>query len=66
MPATHWRTGLDAAFVALSGRVKVDESSGRTAEEVVEELYVATFGAEPDDEADDPAPDEGGAPPGEA
>lgn len=66
VPATHWRTGLDAAFVALSGRVKVDESSGRTAEEVVEELYVATFGAEPDDEADDPAPDEGGAPPGEA
>ncbi|SDT11019.1 MoxR-like ATPase [Nocardioides scoriae] len=62
---THWRTGLDAALVALSGRVKVDESSNRTPEEVVEELYVATFGAEPAADAD-PTGERSQEAPGEA
>lgn len=52
-----WQVGLDAALVALSGRIRVDESSTRTPEEVIEELYAAVFG---------PPPDTGGADPGEA
>lgn len=62
-----WHVGLDAALVALSGRVRVDESSARRPEEVIEELYVAAFGPPP---SDDPDPagseDEGGDRPGEA
>ena len=46
-PVDDWHVGLDAAFVALSGRVRLVESAGRTAEDVVRELYVAVFGAEP-------------------
>jgi len=36
-------TGLDAALVALSGRVRVREGSGRTAEEIVRELWAQVF-----------------------
>ncbi|WP_127781992.1 MoxR family ATPase [Rhodococcus sp. X156] len=50
---TSWLVGLDAALVALSGRVRLQESCGRAPEEIVRELYVAVFGAEPTD--DDPA-----------
>ena len=58
--ATHWATGLDAALVALSGRLRLQESCRRPPEEVVRELYVAAFGAEPTgDGAED-----GGAPGG--
>ncbi|GAA4837107.1 hypothetical protein GCM10023201_27640 [Actinomycetospora corticicola] len=42
-----WRVGLDAATVALSGRIKVIESARRTPEEVIRELYEAVFGREP-------------------
>jgi MoxR-like ATPase len=35
---------LDAALVALSGRVRLREGCGRTAEEVVTELWAAVFG----------------------
>ena len=61
-----WRTGLDAALVALSGRVRMQESTPRDPESVVRELYEAVFGAEPTDEADDAAGDDGdgGAPGG--
>jgi MoxR-like ATPase len=45
-------TGLDAAFVALSGRIRLQESGTRTAEEVVRELWQAVFGAAPEEEAD--------------
>ncbi|WP_299056293.1 MoxR family ATPase [uncultured Nocardioides sp.] len=64
--AEDWYAGRDAARVALSGRVRVEESSPRTAEEVVEELYVTAFGPEPsDDDADrdEQDPSDGGAPP---
>lgn len=52
-----WQAGLDAALVALSGRIRVDESSTRRPEDVIEELYAAVFG---------PRPGEDGADPGEA
>jgi MoxR-like ATPase len=35
--------GLDAALVALSGRIRVREGSSRTAEDVVSELWAAIF-----------------------
>ena len=60
--ATGWTTGLDAALVALSGRLRLQESCSRAPEDVVRELYVAVFGARPDPEADD----EGGGAPGGA
>jgi MoxR-like ATPase len=45
-----WRTGLDAALVALSGRVRLQESGHRGPEEVVRELYEQIFGPDPGDE----------------
>jgi MoxR-like ATPase len=36
--------GLDAALVALSGRVRLREGSSRTAEEVIEEMWRDIFG----------------------
>ncbi|WP_033288784.1 AAA family ATPase [Amycolatopsis jejuensis] len=58
--ATEWRIGHDAALAALSGRIGMHESSGRTAESVIDELYTAVFGEE--SASDDAA----GDPPGEA
>lgn len=52
-----WQVGLDAAMVALSGRIRVNESSTRTPEAVIEELYAEVFGP--------PAPEDGD-PSGEA
>lgn len=49
-----WQTGLDAALVALSGRIRVDESSTRRPEDVIEELYAAVFGPRPGEEGADP------------
>jgi MoxR-like ATPase len=42
--ATDPATGLDAALVALSGRIRLHESAGRTADDVVRELWQAVFG----------------------
>jgi len=56
-----WRTGLDAALVALSGRIRLHESGTRAPEDVVRELYEAVFGRERSDEDADEA---GGAPGG--
>ncbi len=39
--------GLDAALVALSGRVRVREGSARTADEIVQELWASVFGPAP-------------------
>jgi MoxR-like ATPase len=44
------RVGLDAALVALSGRVRVRDGAGRTAEHVITELWQSIFGL-PDGEA---------------
>jgi MoxR-like ATPase len=41
-------TGLDSALVALSGRVRVREGSGRTAEEIVRELWAEVFAKGPE------------------
>lgn len=54
--AEDWWAGLDAAQVALSGRVRVEESSRRTAEDVIEELYRKVFGDPPSPEDDPDAP----------
>jgi MoxR-like ATPase len=35
--------GLDAALVALSGRVRVREGSARTSEEIISELWNEVF-----------------------
>jgi len=59
LDAENWHVGLDAALVALSGRIRLAESTGRVAEDVVRELYVAVFGAEPRSAEDGDAP--GGA-----
>ncbi len=61
-----WRTGLDAALVALSGRIRLQESCGRPPEDVVRELYEAVFGREPaaDDAQDGDDAEDGGAPGG--
>jgi MoxR-like ATPase len=48
----NWHVGLDAALVALSGRIRLAESTGRVSEDVVRELYTAVFGAEPADGED--------------
>ncbi|MDQ6523043.1 MoxR family ATPase [Nocardioides sp. LHD-245] len=48
-----WQAGLDAALVALSGRVRVDESSTRSPEEVIVELYAEHFGPAPSGDAAD-------------
>ena len=50
---------LDAALVALSGRVRVREGSSRTAEEVVTELWNSVFGPKGDGGSDG---GKGGAP----
>jgi MoxR-like ATPase len=60
---TAWQTGYDAAMVALSGRIGMRESSGRTAESVIEDLYAAVFGARPESASGDGA---GGGAPGES
>jgi MoxR-like ATPase len=51
--------GLDAALAALSGRLRVAESTERRADDIVRELWQAEF-ATPGD-----APDDGDRPPGE-
>ena len=43
-PPSDRRVGLDAALVALSGRVRVREGAGRSAEDVITELWQAVFG----------------------
>lgn len=50
-------SGLDAALVALSGRVRMREGGERTAEDVITGLFSAVFGAlgHDDDDAADPA-----------
>jgi MoxR-like ATPase len=42
-PAPDRSVGLDAALVALSGRVRVREGAGRSAEDVIRELWNVVF-----------------------
>jgi MoxR-like ATPase len=72
--ATEWWVGLDAALVALSGRIRMAETSSRPPEDVIRELYEDVFGPPPSDDhqpgdsADnaDSDSDSGGDPEGEA
>ena len=57
------RVGLDAALVALSGRVRVRDGAGRTAEDVITELWTTIFGAPDGDGGKGSAP-AGAAPTG--
>jgi MoxR-like ATPase len=43
VPAENAAVGLDAALVALSGRLRLREGSARSAEEIVTELWNAVF-----------------------
>lgn len=49
---TDWHLGLDAATVALSGRIRLHESCSRTPEAVVREIYEGIFGLEPKEDED--------------
>jgi MoxR-like ATPase len=66
-PITDWRVGLDAAIVALSGRIRLSESASRLAEDIVRQLYQDVFGSERTDdepgEHGDDSPGEGDARP---
>jgi MoxR-like ATPase len=44
---TDWQVGLDAATVALSGRIRLTESAARAPEQIVRELYESVFGPRP-------------------
>ena len=64
VPVDDWDAGLDAALVALSGRVRLQESCTRSPEEVVRALYVQVFGERPSQQ--DPTDAEDGGAPGGA
>ena len=66
LASTEWHVGLDAALVALSGRVRLLESSSRTPEEVVRDLYEAIFGPPPSERSDEANDDRTERSPGEA
>jgi MoxR-like ATPase len=54
LPATEFDVGLDSALAALSGRIRLNDSTNVTPEDVVTELWTAILGPRPDgeDEAD--------------
>jgi MoxR-like ATPase len=53
LTVTDWDVGLDAALVALSGRIRLREGSGRDSETVVRELYAEVFKNARDDDGSD-------------
>jgi len=61
LPPSNPSVGLDAALIALSGRVRVREGSSRTSEDVVTELWQEVFGRV---EGGDAGEGKGGAPTG--
>ncbi|MDQ1635041.1 MAG: MoxR-like ATPase [Frankiaceae bacterium] len=66
VPVTDRTAGLDAALVALAGRVQLADTSARTAEEIVRGLYDELFPVKVDDPTDNPADDPEGDASGEA
>jgi MoxR-like ATPase len=62
VPTGDWHVGLAAAKAALSGRIRLQDGGDRTPEQVVTELYVAVFGAEPTGDQDDDADAPQGSP----
>src|SRR3954452_8091160 len=63
LPPQDGRVGLDAALVALSGRVRVRDGAARTAEDVITELWTTIFGA-PDGDGGKVSAPAGAAPTG--
>jgi len=63
---TDWHVGLDAALVALSGRVRLAEGGARSPEAIVRELYERVFGPPPRPGRSGEDEQSGGGPPGEA
>ena len=61
----QYGVGLDAALVALSGRIRLHESCGRSAEEIVTELWSTTFAPPPTNGEEGP-PSAGPPTPGKA
>jgi MoxR-like ATPase len=61
-PVDDPSVSLDAALVALSGRIRVREGAARTAEEIVTELWESVFGRRAPDSEDGEG--KGGAPTG--
>jgi MoxR-like ATPase len=61
-PTDDWHVGLAAAKVSLSGRIRLLDGCDRTPEQVITDLYIDIFGAEPVDEDNEPAPDSEGSP----
>ncbi len=59
LPAGSREVGLDAALTALSGRIRVQEGSGRTPEEVITTLWDEVFPAGPTP-GEGPPPEEPG------
>jgi MoxR-like ATPase len=57
-PADHSGVSLDAALLALSGRIRVRDGCTRTAEEIITELWQQVFGL-PGDGADNDAAESG-------
>ena len=55
---------LDAALVALSGRVRLRDGASRDAEDVIRELWASVFGHPPADEGQDGAEGKANAPTG--
>ena len=49
VPVEDWDAGLDAALVARSGRIRLQESCSRSTEDVVRELWAAVLGPRPAD-----------------
>lgn len=51
-PPTDFTVGLDSALAALSGRIRLNDSTNVTAEEVVTELWTSILGPPPDLDGD--------------
>lgn len=64
LPSDHHQVGLDAALTALSGRIRLHDSAGRTPESVITELYERIM-ARPDP-AETPETDQDGGDGGKA
>lgn len=58
-PTIDWHVGLAAAKASLSGRIRVQDGCERTPEQLITELYVSVFGAEPGDPPDGTVESEG-------
>ncbi len=64
VPADDWHVGLDAALVALSGRIRLHDNGSHRPEDIIRELYIRVFGPEPTDNK--PSEDGQEGSPGEA